>query len=987
MQRRTLIRAATAAAFRESLVAAACRGDLIARRRRIVIVPTRASAELLRQTIEARARLDIDNAIVFPDLLTRDEWLMRLQAALPGVRSWLTRVERELLLGRAARETAQRRGGPPPFHLRPGLVAAMLDFYDALRRRQRSVRRFARTLFDELRVERGTDRGSDGLIAQTCFLGFTFLAYQRAVHACNGLDEHGLRAGLLEAQPELPMTEVVVAVADPPSDPRGLWPADFDLIGRLRGIASIEVVVTDELHDAGFRERLEHELPGLEEQRASAPDRQDGITIQPLLMRPAAGDEAPLCFLSRDREEELKDVARSIADSAAANGNVLPGSVAIVFQRPLPYLYLGQQVLTAAGLPFHTLDALPLAGEPYAALFDLALTAARTGCTREATLALLRSRLLRFVVDDVEVGLADAAALERVLVERRATGDASTFVAEVDRYRPADVDRHPIDAAAARRAGVAASEIRAALDGFRSAASAATQVQAITAFLRRHERHPAETEAWRDRHQRGRAAVLGALDAVEAAFRRHDDAPRHPDSLAAMLHHVLEAQTFAPHRGGSGVHLVDAVAARFGEFTDVHLVGLIEHEWPERGIRSIFYTSTLLKALSWPQESDRVRAAEATFRDLLRLASTRTWLHAFQLEGDTIVSLSPLLEAARHMPSEGAPERGSGAFFNGIGDEAAAWLGLRRQRPPLDDLRYRGEVGPQPPRAYRVSRVDRYVDCPFRYFAESVLELPEEREQSSGLTPLERGTLMHALFERFYREWQGSSRGAITAATLPEAMARFSALAHEMLAMLPPADRALEEARLLGSIVARGLAERVFEIEIDGGVDVRRRMLEQDVRGVYAFPVQGGLAQRSIEVRGTADRIDVLADGSLRVIDYKLGRMPDLDESLQVAVYAHCAQQMLRQPNEAMPAVHAAMYLAFGDPWSIDGPVMKGRVPVTIAVETMAGRFAAAVGGIESGSFPPRPRHPGDCQWCPQAAVCRKEYLVEDDEESAAAPV
>jgi hypothetical protein len=123
------------------------------------------------------------------------------------------------------------------------------------------------------------------------------------------------------------------------------------------------------------------------------------------------------------------------------------------------------------------------------------------------------------------------------------------------------------------------------------------------------------------------------------------------------------------------------------------------------------------------------------------------------------------------------------------------------------------------------------------------------------------------------------------------------------------------------------------------------------------------------------------------VIDYKLGRLPDLDASIQVGVYAHCAQQMLRPSGGPVPPVRAAMYLAFGDPWSIEGPVMKGRQPVAIAVETLAGRFAEAVAGIESGTFPPRPRHPGDCQWCPQAGVCRKEYLVEDDEESATQPV
>ena len=46
---------------------------------------------------------------------------------------------------------------------------------------------------------------------------------------------------------------------------------------------------------------------------------------------------------------------------------------------------------------------------------------------------------------------------------------------------------------------------------------------------------------------------------------------------------------------------------------------------------------------------------------------------------------------------------------------------------------------------YRVSRVDHYVLCPFKYFAENVLGLPEERDDLAGLTPLERGNLDEAL--------------------------------------------------------------------------------------------------------------------------------------------------------------------------------------------------------------------------------------------------
>jgi RecB family exonuclease len=992
MQQRTLIRTSDLAAFRSVLVELSLEGDPLAARRRAVIVPTRASAELLRQTIELTAARLGRPALLLPDLVTRDEWLARLHEALPGAPRMLTRVERERLLERAARRTAARARMPgPPFQIRPGLVSGMLDLYDELRRRQRTVRRFARFLFDQLRVERGTDRGSEGLVHQTCFLGFTFLDYERGVVSCGALDEPGLRRRLLTGPSALPYDHVVVAVADHPSDPRGLWPADFDLLGRLAGLSRLDVVVTDETHDAGFRERAEQELPGILDVRRGGASRGAAVLIRP------AGRADARCFISRDREEELRDVARRIRRRAIAAGGELSRPVAVVFERRLPYLYLAQQVFTDARVPFQAFDALPLGAEPYAALLDLVLAMARTGGTREAAVALLRSRLLRVEVEGARVGLRDAAALDAVLAARRATAGAETYPAEVASYFDGRETRDRVDRARAARAASAAAEARQALDPFRSAATASGQVEAVSGFLRRCQQVPAAGDPWRERHLRARAAVLGVLDALAAAFRAHDDQPRHHRALVAAIHHAIEQQTFAPARGHGGVHLVDAVAARFGEFDHVHLVGLVETDWPERPRRSVFYTNSLLSAIGWPQERDQLRAQQAAFRDLLGLAAETLHLHAFELDGDAVVALSPMIEAARELPSREAPASPPVRTFSdevlasdapppaALDPDPAAWLDLRLRRPPLDDRRYGGFVAPQAPQAYRVSKVERYVLCPFKYFSESVLGLPEEREEMSGLTPIERGTLIHLLFERFFRTWQEQGRGAITPETLPDARDLFARLAGDALSGLPEADRALEEARLLGSIVARGLGDRVFELEADAGVEVSDRLIEFDVRGPFTFPELAGLRQTTIEIRGKTDRIDVFADGSIGAIDYKLGRLPDMDSSLQIGVYAHCARQWLEARDGRPHPIVSAKYLAFGDDREFEGRLGSAHEPAALAVEARASEFARTVGRIEAGEFPPRPRKPGECQFCRYAGVCRKEYRMEDD--VAAEPV
>jgi len=981
-QRRRLLRAAGLAAFRETLLDLAIDPhDPLSARRRLLILPTQASIDVFRRTLESAWFDRGARAIILPDLVTRDEWITRLHAALPGAPVLLSRMEREMLLERAASAAAGRRWiRRAPFEIRPGLVAEMLKLYDELRRRQRTIGRFSRTLFEQLKVERGTDRGSESLIQLTAFLGFTFLGYERRVREAGAWDEHLLRDRLLAGEPVVPFEHVVVAVADHPSDPRGLWPADFDLIGRLPGLRRLDVVVTDEIHDAGFRDRVDRELPGIEEVRQPA----SRIAVPPVIERPEGVDSEQLCFVHRDREEELRDVARMIRGRAAETDGQLREPTAVVFHRPLPYLYLAPHVFADARVPAQTFEALPLAAEPYAALLDLVLTIARTGGTREAAAALLRTPWLRFEVAGHAVDPADASHMDVVLSERRATGEADTYVHEVAAYFDAVGGRTHLDRSRALRAASAAADIRTALLPYRSGSAASMQIGTLARFLRHYERGPAD--AWPERWQRARGAVLSVLDELAAAHRRHDDAPRAHESVTAAIHHWIEARTFTPGPSTGGVHFLDAVAARFGQYDHVHLVGLIETDWPDRPRRSVFYTSGLLKSLGWPQEADQTRAQQAAFKDLLALPARTLRLHAFQLEGDAVVAPSPMLDAAREMRSVPLAPRRRAAIFadelltaglpplGGLPADVAAWVRIRARRPALTEPAYSGQVDPQPPHPYRVSRVDHYVDCPFKYFAEEVLQLPDEREELSGLTPLERGNLVHRLFEEFYRAWQDERRGAITRESLPQAIEMFATFVDRALANVPDADRALERTRLLGSIVARGVAERVFELEANASDVVVDRLLEFKLRGTFDFPLLHGFGSRSVDIHGQADRIDVLGDGRLRVIDYKLSRLPDLDSSVQIAVYAYAARQLLEAKDGRPRPIAGAMYIAFGDERHLEGALGGRDQPAELAVQARASEFAATIDRIEAGVFPAQPKRLGDCQWCRYAGVCRKEY-------------
>jgi ATP-dependent helicase/DNAse subunit B len=287
---------------------------------------------------------------------------------------------------------------------------------------------------------------------------------------------------------------------------------------------------------------------------------------------------------------------------------------------------------------------------------------------------------------------------------------------------------------------------------------------------------------------------------------------------------------------------------------------------------------------------------------------------------------------------------------------------------------YHGATGCREAIAYSVSSLERYLECPFKYFASHVLKLPEERADEWGLTPQERGQFVHAVFETFFRQWQSSGHGSVTTANLAEAVALFQTIAERQLEMLPESDRALERTHLLGSAAAPGLAERAFAFEIEQGGDVIERLLEHELEGAFEF--HGALGARSIRLRAKADRIDLMADGTIRIVDYKLSKAPKPARALQLPIYGICAQQALEGRHQRSWTLGRAGYVAFREKNAFVS--LGGSSSLDDALAAGQERLLAAVEGIERGEFPPDPEEPFLCTRCAYSTVCRKDYVGDE---------
>ena len=441
-----------------------------------MIVPGASAARHLHRFIRRR----LDGPLAGPlEILTRDELYDRFPASLLNPPRRLTPYERDVIVQAAAREAsvALGVGAASVFHLRPGLVAEMLRFYDQLRRQRQQVARFEELLEDMLRRDAEFDRGAERMLQQTRLLAETFRAYERRVAASGGCDEHALRDRLI-AESSSPARGIVITVADWIADPGGLYAADFDLLTRMPGVETIDVVVTHGVLASGFHQRIRDWLPGLEEIDWNGPAQR-----RPTLSVPAATPDRQW-FTSRDREEELIGIARRLKadrrDALLAGRDVLSlERVAVVYKRPLPYLYLARSAFGGASIPYQTADTLPLAAEPVAAALDLVLEFVASSFTRDGLIALLRSP--HFALGDgAPIPRRAIAALDRALSDARYLGELDQLAQLAAVW---ETDERRREARPALRAAVSAAD---ELLPLRTPAPASVQIERLRQFFERH---------------------------------------------------------------------------------------------------------------------------------------------------------------------------------------------------------------------------------------------------------------------------------------------------------------------------------------------------------------------------------------------------------------------------------------------------------------------------------------------------------------------
>ena len=692
-----------------------------------------------------------------------------------------------------------------------------------------------------------------------------------------------------------------------------------------------------------------------------------------------------------DADEEVRHAVRQIID--AARGGVPFARMALVWPTDRPYARLVEHHLGIAGLPWNgrpgTLVTERLVPRFLIDLLDLD----RRGLRRTELFDLLA---------DVPINDGDGNRVSVAAWERRA------------RAAGVSTDAHWAPRLASHAAAMRATERERLAD---DAEALSTFVEALRRDLgpRSRTRSWGDWADWCERQvlfRLGRS-VLDQLDEAERLASDHAsrvlDRLRYLDTVSEPVSRGEFRSAFAAEfeaapgrlgRLGEGVS-IGSLSGTVGLGADLTIVlgaadGLLPPPPPSDPLISDAdrRAAGLASSDARANRIHRSFLSHATTSDALvvhtprgdlrattdRLASRWVAEHLAEADRSTVASHHAGLVACAFPGS--APEHrlrsravaaagGTDELVAACAGDVAAVRGLRLRAGRRSDVltEYDGDLSGVAidhfPQAVSASQIELWPSCPLAYYMRYLLGVRpiDDPADELGLSPMERGNVIHEALDVFHQrviagevpqpDEAGWSSQAV--ATLEQIFAetadRFERTGRTGRAanwfLQRPAVRAellnwfLEDGRLAA---ARGARIIHSELHFGGrsGIEV-------------ALPLGG---ERSLAVRGAADRIDLTAGGELVIVDHKTGKadaFKKIDRSdptegrtkFQLPIYAAAALAAVGEPPESSVAVRAEYgffdrggYRRYG--YSFDPEVWS----------QVTDDLRWVVAGIESGLFP-----------------------------------
>ena len=454
------------------------------------------------------------------------------------------------------------------------------------------------------------------------------------------------------------------------------------------------------------------------------------------------------------------------------------------------------------------------------------------------------------------------------------------------------------------------------------------------------------------------------------------------DDALATLSRLAGEQLFQPEARGARIRVLGLLESTGLAFDALWITGMAADAWPRPP------SPNPLLPMRWQRERDVPRSSPAQelafarrVTAMLSHAAPRVVFSYASQADEHVRAPSPLIAALARLEVHAPPTTAERLLL-----EQPLFVRLQDARAPAA---VEGSLLPG-----GTSVIEDQSACAFRFVVKHRLRAREWPHAAFGLTSIERGTLVHATMAAFWQDVRDhASLVALSGEALEQRIAAAVASALPAIARgrweaIPPAV-AQSEAECLAALVREWLT---FERQRAPFTVVDAELTATVKLAGYAFNLR-------------LDRVDVLDNGGVAVIDYKSGIVEPatrwFDErprALQLAIYA--AAQNQRDPTRPVQALVYAR-LRRGEVAPVGIAANAGLWPGVAAadeVKVAGGRLAdwhdalwrlddailrlAQASGVGEASV--TPRHPSVCRLCHLRAVCRVGTTLDAGDEDVA---
>jgi putative RecB family exonuclease len=263
------------------------------------------------------------------------------------------------------------------------------------------------------------------------------------------------------------------------------------------------------------------------------------------------------------------------------------------------------------------------------------------------------------------------------------------------------------------------------------------------------------------------------------------------------------------------------------------------------------------------------------------------------------------------------------------------------------------------------SRAGDFLTCPLLYRFRVIDRLPEPPSPAAA-----RGTLVHAVLERLFDEPPARRTPETVRAMLAPQWERLIADEPELADLFSD-----DEERGAWLREASEMVDRYFTLEDPTRLEPKHRE-----HAVEAF-LESGLL-----LRGYIDRLDVRADGEIRIVDYKTGTAPREEYEAQALFQMKFYAVVLWLTQRRVPKLLQLIYLGNGE--------IVRYAPDESDLRATVRKIDALWRAIEKARVTRdwRPRPGKLCAWCAHQAICpafggTPPPLPEDPRVAEAAPL